>query len=224
MRVTAEKVCKSYRLGRVEVPVLKDVNLDVESGESVAIVGASGAGKSTLLNILGGLDRPDSGQVTLGDNVLLSMTEGRLSALRAESIGFIFQSYQLLPEMDVLENVMIGGMPNASIFISSSVLRKRAADLLGSVGLSDRVDHMPLELSGGEQQRVALARALMNEPDLVLADEPTGNLDDATGDQVLSHLFSVTKERGHTLIIVTHNDRMAKLCGRILKLTDGGLV
>ncbi|MFC1498428.1 ABC transporter ATP-binding protein, partial [Verrucomicrobiota bacterium] len=216
--VKAENIHKTYMIGRTSVPVLKGASIEVQPGEAVAVVGISGAGKSTLLHILGGLDKPDGlneeeqGTVlVMGENIYNAAPERR-TRIRAAQIGFVFQSYHLLPEMDVLENVMLPAMALGKFARSSlSPLgpRKRALELLTAVGLADRADHTPMELSGGEQQRVALARALMNDPQVVLADEPTGNLDDGTGQQVLDCLFSLTKKRKHTLIIVTHNEKIA---------------
>jgi lipoprotein-releasing system ATP-binding protein len=222
--IQAEGVHKTYTVRKSSVRVLRGASLDVQAGETVAIIGKSGAGKSTLMHILGGLDRPDAGRVAIEGRDFYGLSSAARSKIRAAEIGFVFQSYHLLPEMDVLENVMIPAMALGTAFKSQAGLRTRAMELLRSVGLADRADHTPLELSGGEQQRVALARALMNDPQLVLADEPTGNLDAATGGQVLDMLFALTKKRGHTLVLVTHNDAIASSCDRVLRLKDGILV
>lgn len=223
MLLKADNLSKTYHLGKVVIEVLRDTALTVEEGESVAIIGASGAGKSTLLHILGGLDRPDSGQVMVGRQDVYGMHATRRTQLRATDIGFVFQSYHLLPEMDLLENVVLPAMALPAWLHDASRARNRAHELLGAVGLADRARHRPMELSGGEQQRAALARALMNSPRLVLADEPTGNLDDATGDRVLDLLLALTRGKGHTLIMVTHNRRVAERCDRVLQLADGGI-
>jgi len=222
--IQASGIHKTYTVRRSSVHVLRGASLDVQAGETVAIIGKSGAGKSTLMHILGGLDRPDEGRVAIEGRDFYGLSSSVRSKIRASEIGFVFQSYHLLPEMDVVENVMIPAMALGTAFRSLAGLRSRAMELLTSVGLADRADHTPLELSGGEQQRVALARALMNDPKLVLADEPTGNLDNATGGQVLDMLFALTKKRGHTLVLVTHNDANAKSCDRVLILKEGLLV
>jgi lipoprotein-releasing system ATP-binding protein len=221
LQLRAEHLHKTYVLRKKPIGVLRGASIEAAAGESVAVVGLSGAGKSTLLHILGGLDRPDRGRVLIGDEDLYAVSAGRRTRIRAQRIGFVFQSYHLLPEMDVMENVMLPGMTSVHPFKSARALRRRAAELLEAVGLSGRAEHTPLELSGGEQQRVALARALVNDPELVLADEPTGNLDAATGNQVLDHLFDLTRRKGHTLIMVTHNEGIATACDRVLRLDDG---
>ncbi len=228
---------KSYRLGKTVVPVLKDVRLEVRTGETVAIVGASGAGKSTLLHLLGGLDQPSGGAVFFKEADLYRLSAARRAAVRARQIGFVFQFYHLLPELDVLENTLLPAMIDAPGPLRmawqwlaqagpshAAAARARARELLQAVGLDQRARHRPMELSGGEQQRVALVRALMNQPELLLADEPTGNLDSVTGALVLDALFSLTRRAGHTLIMVTHNEAVARRCGRILQLLDGRLV
>ena len=219
MLLTGRNLEKSYTLPHKIVTVLKGAHLEVDSGERVAIVGRSGAGKSTLLHLLGGLDRPQTGEIFLEGQSLYGLSPRKRTALRASRIGFVFQSYHLLPEMDVTENVMLPAM--ALGVLSRSAMRKRALVLLDRVGLADRATHTPLELSGGEQQRAALARALMNEPVLLLADEPTGNLDRETGTQVMEQLFGLSREGGHALIMVTHSPETAALCDRTLLLEDG---
>jgi lipoprotein-releasing system ATP-binding protein len=220
----ADDIHKNYSIGKTSLHILKGAALEVAEGERVAIVGLSGAGKSTLLHILGGLDDPDRGSVMVNGQDVYKMSETRRTAIRSTTIGFVFQSYHLLPEMDVVENVVLPAMARMKLFSPIIVARARAMELLSVVGLEDRAGHRPMELSGGEQQRVALARALINDPRLVLADEPTGNLDAATGAQVLDSLFSLTKNRDRALVLVTHNDVIAKTCDRVLRLKDGILV
>jgi len=220
----AENIHKKYVVGKTVLHVLKGASIAVNTAETVAIIGASGAGKSTLLYILGSLHKPSDGRVMVAGKNVYSMSETACTKIRASQIGFVFQSYHLLPEMDVLDNVMLPAMARKSVFGSRTAVRNRAVELLKSVGLLDRMNHTPMELSGGEQQRVAIARALINDPQLVLADEPTGNLDNATGAQVMEYLFSLTKERGHTLVLVTHNEKVASSCDRMFRLQDGILV
>ena len=221
MLLEARDVHRTFTAGRHVVSVLKGASCAVRSNETVAIVGASGAGKSTLLHILGGLDKPCDGQVLISGRDLYRLSSSSRTRIRARDVGFVFQSYHLLPEMDVLENVILPARSRGRVVKSWGAARQRGMDLLSSVGLAERADHTPMELSGGEQQRAALARALMNEPQLVLADEPTGNLDEKTGDQILDILFGLTKEKGHTLVIVTHDLRIAGACDRMLRLEDG---
>jgi predicted ABC-type transport system involved in lysophospholipase L1 biosynthesis ATPase subunit len=215
----AEEVHKTYHIGRRSVEVLHGVSLTIHRGETISIMGASGAGKSTLMHILGGLDRPDSGDIFFEDTSLVKMNPAKRAAFRAKRCGFIFQSYHLLPELDVLQNVIL---PSMAVGNGRDV-KARAEELLEKVGLAGRMDHRPMELSGGEQQRVAIARALMNDPDLILADEPTGNLDSHTGENILNNLFDLAQSATRTLIIVTHNDAVARRCQRELVLKDGKL-
>ncbi len=211
-------------MGRYRIHVLKGVSLQVRRGETLSIMGASGAGKSTLLHILGGLDQPTHGEVLLGGRSIYDLPAGARAEIRATRIGFVFQAYHLLPELDVAENVMLPAMSRFGAVARHAQNRARALDLLAQVGLADRAEHRPMELSGGEQQRVALARALMNDPEIMLADEPTGNLDSATGEIVLKYLFDLTAGRRHTLVVVTHNEAVAAMCDRQLHLRDGSLV
>ncbi|MBT3194004.1 MAG: ABC transporter ATP-binding protein [Verrucomicrobia bacterium] len=222
MLIEAKNLHRRYVLKRHELDVLRGADLSVDTGETVAVVGRSGAGKSTLLHILGGIDRPDegSGNVLIDGEDLYRASSSRRTQIRATRIGFVFQSYHLLNEMDVLENVML---PARGIGINTASMRERSMELLDAVGVADRAHHTPLELSGGEQQRVALARALINDPSIVLADEPTGNLDGETGGVVLEMLFALTKERGHALVMVTHNQQIADTCDRSLLLDEGQL-
>lgn len=219
--VRAEAITKTYLMGGRPLTVLKQVSVAVKPGETVAIIGPSGAGKSTLLHALGGLDQPTAGNVWFKDKSLYQLAPRERTAIRALHMGFVFQSYHLLPELDVLENVMLPTMAIWNLRRQGPGHRQRAESLLETVGLSGRLGHTPLELSGGEQQRVALARALMNDPELVLADEPTGNLDSVTGEAILQCLFAMTRERRHTLILVTHNDEVAARCDRIIRMKDG---
>lgn len=217
----AEQLHKTYRLGRVDLNVLRGVSLKVPAGEKLAVIGASGAGKSTLLHMLGGLDVPDQGQVLFDGIDLYKLRASKRTNVRALRVGFVFQFYHLLPELNLLENVMLPAMSQPGFLSRQKEAAARAGDLLARVGLGDRREHRPAELSGGEQQRAALARALMNEPEVIMADEPTGNLDSHTGDQVLQYLFDLISEKGHTLILVTHNESVASRCDRCLTLTDG---
>ncbi len=219
--VKAKAITKTYLMGGRPLTVLREVSVGIKPGESVAIIGPSGAGKSTLLHALGGLDQPTSGEVWFKDQSLYSLTPGERTVIRAKYVGFVFQSYHLLPELDVMENVLLPTMALGNGGWHRGALRRRAEQLLETVGLSGRLRHTPLELSGGEQQRVALARSLMNEPELVLADEPTGNLDSVTGEQILKCLFELTRERRHTLVLVTHNTDIAARCDRIIRMKDG---
>ena len=219
----ATNIFKTYKLPHKQVDVLKGAHISVGEGERVAIVGRSGAGKSTLLHVLGGLDRPDAGDVFLDKTALYAVSNRKRTAMRAARIGFVFQSYHLLPEMDVTENVMLPALTGV-LKISRAEMRVRALDLLERVGLSDRASHMPLELSGGEQQRVALARALINNPALILADEPTGNLDSTTGLQVMEQLFELSCTNKSALVVVTHSMQSAALCDRVLEINEGLLI
>ena len=220
----AEEVHKTYHIGKRAVEVLHGVSLTINRGETVSIMGASGAGKSTLMHILGGLDRPDAGDIFFEDTSLVKMNPAKRSAFRAKRCGFIFQSYHLLPELDVRQNVLLPSMAVGQTLLSAqNKSRARAEYLLEQVGLAGRMDHRPMELSGGEQQRVAIARALMNDPDLILADEPTGNLDSHTGENILNNLFDLAQSANRTLIMVTHNEAVAGRCQRELILKDGKL-
>jgi ABC-type lipoprotein export system ATPase subunit len=219
----AEGLYKAYRMGVTKVQVLKGVELAVRKGEFVAIVGASGSGKSTLLHILGGLDGPDKGVVSFEGRDLGKISAGELNRYRNKMVGFVFQFYHLLDELNVLENVYLPTMASKSIagwFACRRRAKSRARELLAELGLSDRAKHKPYQLSGGERQRVAIGRALMNEPKLLLADEPTGNLDSATGNGILD-VFEKLNRAGQTIVMVTHDQRIAQKAGRIITLADG---
>jgi len=219
--VNATNISKAYHDGARVLQVLESADLQVRQGEIISIVGASGAGKSTLLHLLGALDKPSAGRVEVVGQDLSSLDAKQLAALRARSIGFIFQFHHLLAEFTALENVMIPGM---ILDQPQDELRERATERLAALGLADRIDHRPVKLSGGEQQRVALARALVNDPDLVLADEPTGNLDGATAKTVIDLLWDNVRRNNKALVIVTHDPGIAKLADRCLRLTDRKLV
>ena len=212
-------LCKEYPHGGRTVSVLRDVNLSLEAGDMAAIVGASGVGKSTLLQILGTLDLPTAGSIRFNDEELTAMGPARLAQFRNREIGFVFQFHHLLPEFTALENVM---MPALIQRIPRPAAVRRATDILDRVGLSHRLTHRPSELSGGEQQRVALARAMILEPSLLLADEPTGNLDRRTGEEIHDLFLNLNRERGSTLLVVTHNRELASMMPRCLKMLDGG--
>ena len=211
---------KSYADGPAVVRVLEALDLEVGAGERVAIVGASGVGKSTLLHLLGALDRPSGGQVLFDGTDLFTRSESELAAFRNREVGFVFQFHHLLGDFTALENVMLPALIGRQ---PSSAARTRAADLLERVGLRDRLHHRPGELSGGEQQRVAVARAVVQRPRLLLADEPTGNLDRATGEGVQELLIDLNHEHGSALVVATHNDQLAAAMGRTLRLADGRL-
>jgi len=218
--VRADSITKTYRSGRNMVTVFESLSLEIREGEMVAIVGPSGAGKSTLLHLIGGLDRPTSGSVKIGEFDIFKLADVDLARFRNREIGFIFQFHHLLPEFTALENAMmpllIGRRP-------SRVAKERAGKALESVGLASRASHRPGEMSGGEQARVALARALISEPRLLLADEPTGDLDGRTSENIHNLLKEVHTSQKLTSIIVTHNERLASICDRVLHLEDGRL-
>ena len=215
--VLFDNVWKIYRIGTVEVRALAGVSFSVSAGEYVAVIGPSGSGKTTLLNLLGCLDRPTQGRYVLGGRDVASLSDDELSEVRSKELGFIFQSYNLIPQLSVIENI---GLPLFYQGVPDSVINARAVALAERVGLGKRLHHRPTELSGGQQQRVAIARALINEPHFILADEPTGNLDSATGREIMEILADLNRE-GTTIIIVTHDARVAACTRRVLRMLDG---
>ncbi|HEU4728937.1 MAG TPA: ABC transporter ATP-binding protein [Kofleriaceae bacterium] len=218
-RIEVQKLGKAYLHGGSALAILRDVDLTLEPGDMVAVVGASGVGKSTFLQLLGTLDLPTSGSIRFDGEELTTMSSSRLAEFRNRRIGFVFQFHHLLPEFTALENVM---MPALIQRLSTERARRLASDILGRVGLSHRLTHRPGELSGGEQQRVALARAMVLEPSLLLADEPTGNLDRSTGEAIHQLFLDLNRERGSTLLVVTHNPELAAILPRRLRMIDGG--
>lgn len=212
---------KSFYTPAGDLEVLRGIDLEIAAGEMAAIVGASGVGKSTLLHILGTLDKPTEGVVLYGSDDVFSFDDTTIASFRNHRIGFVFQFHHLLSEFTALENVMMPGIING---LNQSVIKERATSILTELGLHSRISHRPGELSGGEQQRVAVARALIMEPAVVLADEPTGNLDTKTGDDLFSLLTEVNSSKGTTLVIVTHNDTLARKCTRIIRMVDGMIV
>ena len=216
--VVAEQIHKTFRSGEIEVHALRGVDLTIEAGEMVAIMGPSGCGKTTLLNTLSGLDSFDSGQVMIEGTSLADMNDRTRTDYRARRMGFVFQSFNLLPVISAVENVE---MPLLVSGVRPAQARKRALESLDSVGLADRASHRPMQLSGGQIQRVAIARALVNNPALVWADEPTGNLDVGSSTEVLGLMQQLNREQGQTFVIVTHDPQVGELCGRIVQMRDG---
>lgn len=216
--VQASDLRKVYKMGEMEVEALRGASLNIVRGEIVAIMGPSGAGKSTLMNILGCLDRPTSGQYVLDGHSVAQMTDDELAAIRNRKVGFVFQSFNLLPRQTATANVEL---PLRYSGETGSGRRTRALAALDSVGLSDRVDHKPTELSGGQQQRVAIARAIVNDPAIIMADEPTGNLDSKVGREIMNTLLQLNRSRGTTLIIVTHDPGVGAQAQRIIRIIDG---
>jgi lipoprotein-releasing system ATP-binding protein len=218
--LVARDVHKSYTMGKRTLEVLRGVSLTIGRTEFLALRGASGAGKSTLLHLLGGLDAPNSGEIIFAGQKLTNLNGASRSRWRNQKVGFIFQAYHLLPELDALENVCL---PARLARVAAREAEARGRDLLGRVGLAKRLEHKPFELSGGEQQRVAIARALVNSPELILADEPTGNLDSHTGDEIMELLLALRGERQTTLIIATHDAKIAERAPKVFELVDGQL-
>jgi len=214
-QLVARDLRRSFQIGRRRIEVLRGVSLEVQHGESIFLCGASGAGKTTLLYTLAGLERPESGEVEFEGQKLYRRGETTLAQLRNQKMGFVFQGYFLLPELTALENVMLPGM------IGRRTARDACVRSLETVGLGDRLNHLPPELSGGEQQRVAIARALTNDPDIIFADEPTGNLDSKTGDSIMDLLLGLARERDKTLLVVTHDNNLAQRGDRTLRIVDG---
>jgi ABC-type lipoprotein export system ATPase subunit len=216
--LSARGLKKTYVMGKRTLEVLRGVDLEISHGDFVALRGASGTGKSTLLHLIGGLDSPNAGEIIFCGQNLAAFSESRLTNFRNRRVGFVFQAYHLLPELTALENVCL---PARIARTSAAQAEKRGRELLARVGLGERLDHKPSELSGGEQQRVAIARALVNEPELLLADEPTGNLDSHTGGEIIELLKQLRAEKQMTLIIATHDSKVAATAPRVIELVDG---
>jgi ABC-type lipoprotein export system ATPase subunit len=218
--IELEDVYKTYHLGEVDVPVLRGVSLEIERGEMVALMGASGSGKTTLMNILGCLDRPSSGRYSLDGHAIESLSSDERALVRNDKIGFCFQNFNLLPRTNALENVMMP-LSYRVVDLSEHEAQARARKLLDRVGLGDRLDHEPSQLSGGQQQRVAIARALINNPPLLLADEPTGALDSKTAEEILQLFQQLNEEEEITVVLVTHDAEVAGHCKRVVRIRDG---
>jgi ABC-type lipoprotein export system ATPase subunit len=216
--ILGKGIHKTYYLGKRSLEVLRGIDLEVQRGDFLALRGASGAGKSTLLHLLGGLDTPSEGEVRLAGRNLADLSRRELARLRNQEVGFIFQAYYLLPELDALENVCL---PARMARRPAALVQKRGRELLERVGLGERVEHKPYELSGGEQQRVAIARALINDPHLILADEPTGNLDSHTGADIIDLLCAIREEKQTTLVMATHDVKVAARAAKVIELVDG---
>lgn len=213
--IETTQLTRSYRLGKKQLTVLEDVNLSIQRGEKIFLCGPSGAGKTTLLYTLAGLETPQAGKVVIDGTDLYALPRSAQSRFRNQRIGYIFQNYHLLPELTALENVMVPGA------IAGKNQHEQAMNALGRVGLADRADHLPAELSGGEQQRVAIARAIVNEPDLLFADEPTGNLDSRNSESIMHLLLELVSEKKTTLVVVTHDPSLARHGDRVLTIKDG---
>ena len=216
--LSARGLKKTYAIGKRSLEVLRGVDVEISRGDFLALRGASGAGKSTLLHLVGGLDTPNAGEIFFAGENLSQFSESKLTHFRNRRVGFVFQAYHLLPELTALENVCL---PGRIARLAAGELAHRAGELLARVGLAERADHKPSELSGGEQQRVAIARALINEPVLLLADEPTGNLDSKTGMEIIDLLKNLRAEKNMTLVIATHDAKVAALAPRVIELVDG---
>ena len=214
-------VYKSYRMGKKSIQVLNGVNLQVKKGSWTALLGASGSGKTTLLNLLGTLEQPDKGRIVCDGIDYAKLGSGQANRFRNERIGFIFQAYHMLPELNLLENVSLPGMLGR---LTRGGLVEKAEFMLERVGLKDRLKHHPAELSGGEQQRAAIARALINSPDMILADEPTGNLDSKSGKEIMELILGLNRDHGTTILLVTHDPRIGEQAQRVIRLADGLLV
>jgi putative ABC transport system ATP-binding protein len=214
-------VWKIYQMGEVEVPALKEINVEIEKGDFVAIVGASGSGKSTMMNLIGCLDIPSKGRILLKKQDISQLSESDLSSLRGKTIGFIFQQYNLMQTLNAFENVML---PLEFQEVDDRIASERARKILAFVGLADKIHHLPSQLSGGEQQRVSIARCLVTEPEIILADEPTGALDSITGKKIVEMLHTLWKEEGKTMIMVTHDLDLAKYARTTIELKDGKII
>lgn len=218
--VRLENVVKIYKMGKVEVPALRGITMEISRGDYVSIVGPSGSGKSTLMNMIGALDRPTSGKVFIDSKDISNLDENKLAEIRRKKIGFVFQQFNLISRLTAIENV---AMPMWFSGVPRRERLKRAAELLRQVGLEGRMKHKPTELSGGEMQRVAIARALANDPEIILADEPTGNLDSKSGEDIMELLEKLNKE-GRTILLVTHEESFAKRANRTIQIRDGRIV
>jgi len=219
--IKLENVWKIYQLGKIEVPALKGVSLDINPGSFVSIMGTSGSGKSTLLNLIGALDVPTKGKIFLKGKDISKLSEDELAQLRGKTIGFIFQEFNLLPNLKTIENVTL---PMIFQGVSEVEREKKAKEILTMVGLENRIYHQPAELSGGERQRVAIARAFANDPELVIADEPTGNLDSSTGNKIMEILTDFHKKEGKTIVVVTHDPQIANYSREVINIKDGEIV
>jgi putative ABC transport system ATP-binding protein len=219
--IRTRELTKIYHLGKTEIRALDRVNLRIMEGEFLGVFGPSGSGKSTLLNMIGALDRPTSGEVFLSGEKIENLSDPELSRIRRERVGFIFQTFNLLPSLTAIENVAVPLLP---VERDRSKLYGRSRELLAQVGLSKRIHHKPAELSGGERQRVAIARALLNNPSIILADEPTGNLDSKTGEEIISLMRELNKEQKKTFVIVSHNPAISRMVDRIIYLKDGRIM
>jgi putative ABC transport system ATP-binding protein len=215
--INIESMKKEYKMGKITVPALNGVDISINAGEFVAIIGPSGSGKSTLMHIIGCLDKPTDGKYSLNAELVSEIKKGKLALIRNKQIGFVFQTFNLLPHLNILKNVEL---PLMYAGYSKKNRNRTAKRVLEEVGLGDRLKHKPSELSGGQRQRVAIARAIVNNPTIILADEPTGNLDTASGGDILS-IFSDLNDRGHTIIIVTHDPAVAKRANRVINIVDG---
>jgi len=221
MVIQIENLVKIYQLGKVSIPALRGISFDVAKGEFLVVMGPSGSGKTTLLNLIGAIDKPTSGRISIDGRDITTLGEGELTKLRRHKIGFIFQFYNLIPALTALENVEL---PMLTASVSRKIASKRAFQLLETVGLPERVSHLPDELSGGEQQRVAIARALANKPSVILADEPTGDLDTKTGMEVVQVLYDTSKKENATVVVVTHDPMITEKANRILQMRDGNII
>jgi len=215
-----ENVWKVYSIGKIKLPILKGITLSIKKGECLSIIGPSGSGKTTLLNLIGCLDKPSEGKYFMEGEEISSLSDDKLSEIRSRKIGFIFQSYNLIPQLTVLENI---GLPLFYQGIDEKIIKEKSLKLAETVGLKHRINHKPTELSGGEQQRVAIARALINDPILILADEPTGNLDTKTGKEIMELLVNLNKE-GKTLLVITHDMTIASYTKKIVRILDGKII
>jgi len=214
-------VWKTYKLGLVDLTVLAEINLEIKAGDFVVILGPSGSGKSTLLNMISCLDTPTKGEVFLDNENVSNLTEDELAEVRGRKIGFVFQQFNLLPHLTAIENV---ALPTIFQGLEESLRQEQAKKILSSLDLGDRINHRPLELSGGEQQRVAVARSLINNPEIIVADEPTGNVDSHTGEKIMKILTDLNKQEGKTMIIVTHDTGLAHLGHQVINIKDGRII